>query len=126
MANFSDYGEQLVASFVFTTGTATRPTAWYLGVGTGNTDAGLTGEPSGDGYARQQVTFTATDGVATLADAVAFGPATGNWGTIASAAIFDAATSGNVLAVGPLAASRVIESGDSLTVAASAITFTVS
>jgi hypothetical protein len=125
MANFSDYSETLVATWLFTTDSATRPTAWYLGVGTGHTDAALTGEPSGDGYARQQVAFTVSNGVATLADAEAFGPATGNWGTIASAAIFDAATAGNVLAVGALTASRVIESGDTLTVAAGAVTFTV-
>jgi hypothetical protein len=125
MANFSDFGENLVAKFLFTADTATRPTAWYLGVGTGNTDAGLTGEPSGDGYARQQVAFTVTDAVASLVDAETFGPASGAWGTIASAAIFDAATGGNCLAVGALTASRVVESGDSLTVAAGAVTFTV-
>jgi hypothetical protein len=125
MANFSDYSETLVATFLFTADTATRPTAWYLGVGTGNTDAGLTGEPSGNGYARQQVAFTVSGGVATLADAETFGPATANWGTIASAAIFDATTGGNCLAVGALTTPRVVESGDSLTVAAGAVTFTV-
>lgn len=125
MANFSDFAEQLVATWLFTADSATRPTAWYLGVGTGNTDAGLTGEPSGDGYARQQVTFSASNGVATLDDAETFGPATGAWGTIASAGIFDSATGGNCLAVGALTNSRVIENGDSLTVAAGAVTFTV-
>jgi hypothetical protein len=125
MANFSDHAEQLVAAWLFTTGTAARPTAWYLGVGTGHTDAGLTGEPSGDGYARQQVAFDVTSGVASLSDAETFGPASGSWGTIASAGIFDASTGGNCLAVGALTTSRVVESGDSLTVAAGAVTFTV-
>jgi hypothetical protein len=125
MANFSDHAEQLVATWLFSTGTAARPTAWYLGVGTGHTDAGLTGEPSGNGYARQQVAFDVTSGVASLADAETFGPASGAWGTIASAAIFDASTAGNCLAVGSITTPRVVESGDSLTVAAGAVTFTV-
>ena len=125
MANFTDYGEQLVTAFVLTNAAVTRPTSWYLGVGTGHTDTGLTGEPSGNGYARQQVTFNASGGVGTLADAETFGPASDSWGTIASAGIFDAATGGNALITGALAASRVVESGDSLTVAAGAVTFTV-
>lgn len=126
MSNFSDHSENLVATWLFTTDSATRPTAWYLGVGTGHSDAGLTGEPSGNGYARQQVVFTVAGGVATLSGAETFGPcSTAGWGTIASAAIFDAATAGNCLAVGALTASRVIEVGDSLTVADGAVTFTI-
>jgi hypothetical protein len=126
MSNFSDYSENLVATFLLTAGTATRPTAWYLGVGTGHSDAGLTGEPSGNGYARQQVVFSVTGSVATLSGAEIFGPCvTAGWGVIASAAIFDAATGGNCLAVGALTASRTIEIGDSLTVADGAVTFTV-
>lgn len=127
MSNFSDHGENLVATFMFTTNAVTRPTAWWLGAGTGHTDAGLTGEPSGNGYARQQAAFTVSGGVATLNDTETFGPcATAPWGAMASAAIFDAATGGNCLAVGALTASRTIEVGDSLVIAAGALTFTVS
>lgn len=127
MANFSTYGKSFVAKTVFTAEAVTRPTAWYIGVGTGHTSSGLTGEPSGNGYSRQQVVFTESGGVATLDGAESFGPCSGTtWGTIASAAIFDAATAGNCLAVGALTASRVIEVGDSLTVASAALTFTVS
>jgi hypothetical protein len=127
MSNFSDHSETLVATWLFTTDSATRPTAWYLGVGTGNDDAGLTGEPSGNGYSRQQVVFTVSGAVATLSGAETFGPCTTTgWGTIASAAIFDAATGGNCLAVGALTTSRLVEVGDSLTVADGAVTFTIS
>jgi hypothetical protein len=126
MSNFSDYAEQLVATWVFTGNAVTRPTSWWMGLGTGHTDAGLTGEPSGGGYARQQVAFTVTNGVASLVDAETFGPSTASWGTIASAGLFDASTGGNCLVTGALAASRLVESGDSLTVAPGAVTFTVS
>jgi hypothetical protein len=127
MANFSDYGESLAGKYMFTAETVTRPTAWWLAVGTGHTDAGLTGEPSGNGYARQQCTFTEANGVVTLATSETFGPCTGSaWGSMASIAVYTAATGGEALNVGALAAARDIQVGDSLTVAAGAHTFTIS
>ena len=48
----------------------------------------------------------------------------GNWGTITHFGIFDAASSGNLLYHGALADDKVIENGDSLVVAATAITIT--
>lgn len=126
MSNFADFAENLVATWLFTTSSATRPTAWYLAVGTGHTDAGLTGEPSGNGYARQQIVLTVSGAVATLSGAETFGPCTTTtWGTIASAAIYDASSAGNCLAVGSLTNSRVVDVGDSLTVADGAVTFTI-
>jgi hypothetical protein len=121
--NLTDFAENLLLVWHLTTGNATRPTAWYLGVGTGNTDTGLTGEPSGNGYSRQSVAFTVTTDTATNSGAITFGPnTTSNWGTMASVAIFDAATSGNCLWAGSLTDAKAIAVGDSLTIAAGALT----
>jgi hypothetical protein len=126
MANFSDFGESLAAKWMFTTEQVTRPTAWWLAVGTGHTDAGLTGEPSGNGYARQQTSFTEASGVVTLSTTETFGPCTTTaWGSMASVAVYTAETGGNPLFVGALAAPKDIAVGDRLEIAASSVTFTI-
>jgi hypothetical protein len=118
MAALSNYLETLLHTWHLTTGSATRPTEWYLAVGTGSSDTGLTGEPSGNGYARQSITFGVTDDVASNTNAITFGPNTGtNWGTMSHFGIYDASTSGNLLWHGALQASKTVEVGDSLTVA---------
>ena len=121
--NLTDYGETQLLTWQLTTTATTRPTAWYLAVGTGNTDITLTGEPSGNGYSRQSVTFTVSGDTATNSGAITFGPnTTSAWGTMASVAIFDASTGGNCLWAGPLTDAKAIAVGDSLTIAASALT----
>jgi hypothetical protein len=120
--NLTDFSENQLLVWQLTTGAVTRPTAWFVGVGTGNSDSALTGEPSGNGYARQAVTFTVASDTASNS-AVTFGPnTTSNWGTMASVAIFDAATSGNCLWAGSLTDAKAIAVGDSLTIAAGALT----
>ena len=109
-----------------TTTAITRPTAWYLGVGTGNTDITLTGEPSGNGYARQSAAFTVSGDTASNSGAITFGPnTTSAWGTMASVAIFDASTGGNCLWAGPLTDAKAIAVGDSLTIAIGALSVTL-
>jgi len=121
--NLTDYGENQLLVWQLTTTAITRPTAWYLAVGTGNTDITLTGEPSGNGYTRQSVTFTVTNDTAENSGAITFGPnTTSNWGTMASVAIFDASTGGNCLWAGSLTDAKAIAVGDSLTIAAGALT----
>ena len=98
------------------------PILIYLGVGTGNTDITLSGEPSGNGYSRQSVAFTVTADTATNSGAITFGPnTTSNWGTMASVAIFDASTGGNCLWAGLLTDAKAIAVGDSLTIAIGAL-----
>ena len=52
--------ETSTLQYLFTTGSVTRPTAWYLGLFTSDpTETGSAGtEVSGGGYARKAVTFT--------------------------------------------------------------------
>ena len=67
MAALSDYAEKLVLDWLMTNGSATRPTAWYVGLYTAApNDAGGGTEVSGSGYSRQAVTFdAATSGAGT-------------------------------------------------------------
>lgn len=124
--NLTDYGETQLLTWQLTTTSLTRPTAWYLGVGTGNTDITLTGEPSGNGYARQSAAFTVSGDTASNSGVITFGPnTTSNWGTMASVAIFDASTGGNCLWAGALTDAKVIAVGDSLTIAIGALDVTL-
>jgi len=60
MSALSDYSEKLLLDWLMTTGSATRPTAWYVGLFTAApSDSGGGTEVSGNGYSRQSVTFDA-------------------------------------------------------------------
>ena len=127
MSSFTDYTENLVLNWLLTTNSATRPTAWYVGLFTAApSDTGGGTEVSGNGYARKAtgtMTITGTATTATNAAAIEFDPASGgNWGTLTHAAIFDALTTGNMLAWAPLTTSRTINDGDVFRVPASSLT----
>ncbi len=130
MSSFTDYTENLVLTFLFTDGTATRPTAWYVGLFTaapGETGGGT--EVSGSGYARKAtgtITVSGTATTATNSAAIEFDPADGgDWGTITHAAIFDAETGGNMLAYAELTTARTINDGDVFRIPASSLTITL-
>ena len=54
MAALSDYAEKLLLDYSMTTGSVTRPTAWYVALYTSApSDAGGGTEVSGGGYANQ-------------------------------------------------------------------------
>jgi hypothetical protein len=129
MAALSDYAEKLLLDWMMTNGSVTRPTAWYVALFTTATDDASGGtEVSGNGYARQAVTFdAATSGTGTTSntDAPTFTAAGGDWGTITHIAIHDAATGGNRLWHGAMAASKTIEDGDSLQFAIGNIDLTI-
>jgi len=130
MSSFTDHTESLVLNWLFTTNTATRPTAWYVGLFTaapGETGGGT--EVSGNAYARKAtgtITVSGTATTATNSAAIEFDPASGgNWGTITHAAIFDAETGGNMLAYAELTTARTINDGDVFRVPASSLTITL-
>ena len=130
MSSFTDYTENLVLNWLLTTNSATRPTAWYVGLfTTAPSDTGGGTEVSGNGYARKAtgtMTITGTTTTATNAAAIEFAAASGgNWGTLTHAAIFDALTTGNMLAWAPLTTSRTINDGDVFRVPASSLTVTL-
>lgn len=130
MSSFTDYTENLVLTWLLTTGSATRPTAWYVGLFTAApSDTGGGTEVSGNGYARKAtgtITVSGTATTATNSAAIEFDPASGgNWGTITHAAIFDAETSGNMIAWAQLTTARTINDGDVFRIPASSLTVTL-
>lgn len=122
----SNYLENKVVDHFLGTSSTSAPSNVYLGLFTSDpTDAGSGNEVSGNGYTRQVITFnSASGGAATNSSAETLTASGGNWGTITHFGIFDASSSGNLLYHGALANDKVIEDGDSLVVAASAITIT--
>ena len=116
MAALSDHSEALLLDWLMTTGTATRPTAWYVALYTAApSDSGGGTEVSGNGYSRQAVTFaaaTSPGGTTSNTGDITFTAAGGDWGTITHIGIFDASTAGNLLFHTPLDTSKTIDSGD--------------
>ena len=100
--SFSDYLEDKVLEHVFGGNAYTAPSTLYVGVFTSAaSDTGPGTEVSGNGYARQSVAFTVSGTSPTTAAsnaAVEFPEATGSGGTVTYAGVFDASTSGNMLA----------------------------
>jgi len=103
MSSFTDYTENLVLTYLFTTGSATRPTAWYVGL--------FTAAPSDTGGGTEVFEFAAASG--------------GNWGTIGWAGIFTASTGGTLLAWAPLTTAKAINDGDIFRIPASSLSITL-
>ena len=118
MASLSDYLELELLDHVLGTEAYSVPTI-YIALGTGATDASLTGEPSGSGYARKA--HSSWNAAATRAidnnGVITFDAATGSWGTMTHYAIFDAATSGNMLAWGVLNTGKAVVDGNTPSIA---------
>ena len=130
MSSFTNHTESLVLTWLLTTGTATRPTAWFVGLLTAApSDTGGGTEVSGSGYSRKAtgtITVSGTDTTATNAAAIEFDPASGgNWGNITHAAIFDASTGGNMIAWAQLTTARTINDGDVFRIPATSLTVTL-
>ena len=130
MSSFTNYTENLVLTWLLTSGSATRPTAWYVGLFTAApSDAGGGTEVSGNGYVRKvtgTITVSGTDTTATNSSAIEFAAASGgNWGSVTHAAIFDAETSGNMIAWAQLTTARTINDGDVFRIPASSLTVTL-
>ena len=129
MAALSDYAEKLLLDWMMTSGSATRPTAWYVALYTAApSDSGGGTEVSTGGYARQSVAFSAAaspGGTTSNSGEVSFTASGGNYGTVTHMGIFDAASSGNLLWHGALTASKTVADGDTLTFAAGNIDLTM-
>lgn len=129
MAALSDYSEKLILDYLMTTGSATRPTNWYVALYTAApSDSGGGTELSGSGYAREAVTFAAaTSGTGTTSNsgAVVFTADGGDWGSVTHMGIHDATSGGNLLWHGALAAAKTVLDGDSLEFAVGNIDLTV-
>jgi len=113
--SFSNTFETHVLNYVFTATSVTRPTAWYIALFTSNPAEDASGtevSTSGTAYARQTVAFSVSGNLATNSAAVEFPTATASFGTVTHIGIFDASTSGNLIAYSALSASKAISTGD--------------
>lgn len=128
MSALSNYAENLVLDWLLTEESVSRPSAWYVALHTGDPgEAGSANELSGNGYARQAVTFAvAADGATENEDQLTFGPNTdSNWGTVSHVSVWDNETSGNCLFKGALSSSVSINVGDSLVIGAGNLQITL-
>jgi hypothetical protein len=122
MTDLTDHAKNLLARALCGRVPALPVSVWAA-LGTGGADAaGLTGEPAGNGYARQRVTFTGT-GVQRNAAALSFS-FTGAVGTLSHLGLFDAASGGNALTHAPLSSPVSVGGPGTITVAVDALTVT--
>ncbi len=115
MAGFSDYLEDKVLDHVFGGVAYTQPTKHVALYTVAPTDTGGGTEVTGGAYARQTSTFNVSGTsptTATNAAAVEYPTATADYGTVVAVGIFDALSSGNLLAYANLTASKVVSTGD--------------
>jgi len=111
--SFSNYLETELLDHVFANNAYTSPSAVYVSLHTANPDEDASGaEVSGGGYVRQAGSFTVSGNTATTDAAIEYPTATADYGTVTHVGIWDASTSGNMLAYAALTASKTISSGD--------------
>lgn len=134
--SFTDYLEEKVMKHIFGVLAFTAPANVHIGICTGGvSEAGvITGEPSGNNYARVAVTnngtgwdFSQVAGVTKVQNhaAISFPQASGSWGAITDVFLADAASGGNILAFATLDVSKAIGSGDTLQFDAGDLAFTL-
>ena len=121
MSGLSDYGENLLVTWMFTTTAATRPTAWYVALHIGDPGEDGTGDEVttslDSDYVRKAITFDDPSGGQSLSDSqVAWTVNSGSAGyTVTHASIWDASTAGNCLIKGALLVSRTLAADGVLT-----------
>lgn len=127
MAEMSNYLEDALINATLRNTSYTSPTTVYVALYTTDpTDADTGTEVSGNGYARQSVTFSAPSGGATSnSAAVEFPQATGSWGTVAYIGLRDASSGGNLLYHTALDASKTIATGDVFRIAIGSLAVTL-
>lgn len=125
MSSFSDYLENELLDHVFGAAAFTAPSSIYVAAFTaspGDDDSGT--EVTGGSYARVAVTNNATNfpaasgGAKSNANAITFPTATADWGTVVAVGLYDASTSGNLLAWADLGTSQSVPSGVTLAIPA--------
>ena len=112
--SFTNFLETEILDHVFAGAAYTAPTTKYLALFTALADgeAGSVTEVSGGGYARQSVAFTTSGNTTSNNAAVEFPTATANYGTVTHVGVYDASSSGNLMAYAALSSNKTIETGD--------------
>ncbi|MDQ1079966.1 hypothetical protein [Pseudoroseomonas cervicalis] len=121
MPILTDYSRNMLARALCARAPA-LPSSVFVALGTGGGNAGLTGEPAGNGYARQRVTFTGT-GQQRNVEVLRF-VFSAAAGAFTHLGLYDSATGGNPLAYGLLAQTANVNGPGTVTIAAEALTIT--
>ena len=124
--SFSNFLETEILDHVFGGAAYTAPATHYLALFTatpGETGGGT--EVTGGAYVRKAVAFTTTGNTTSNTAAVEYPTASANYGTVTSVGVFDAATSGNLMAYAALSSSKTIETGDVFRVPAADLDITL-
>lgn len=114
--SYSDYLEGKVIDHLLDIASFTQPSL-YVGLSTADPEDNASGlaEPSGNGYARVEVTTWSRSGNEGDNDSdISFSQATGSWGTITYGCLFDASTGGNLLLSFALDSSQAVVSGQTI------------
>jgi len=122
-ASSSNYLQQKHMDFLLKNTTWTPPTSLWVSFmttppaldGTG----GIEVSTAGTGYGRKQILAsngwngpTGTNMEYSNAQLITFGTPTANWGTITACCLYDQEVNGNLIYVGVLSTSRVVNNGD--------------
>lgn len=119
--SFSNYAENLVLSWLFTTAVADRPTTWFAAVHTADPgEDGTTGELTASddtGFVRKSLTYdTPTEGNSLSLSDVTWSPATAGPFVITHVSIWDDLTAGNCLISGALLVPRSVTSSSPMSI----------
>lgn len=132
MSQMSDYLEQAIINHLFRGTTFAAPTTLYVSLFTvAPTDAGGGTEVTGGSYARVAVTCNttnwaapgATNGTTSNSVAITYPAATANWGNVVAVGFHDALSGGNLL-VWLTQSSIAVNSGQTASFAAGALSVT--
>lgn len=123
MSGLTNYAEDLLLKWAFTTSSATRPTEWHVALHTSDpTETGAVAEVvvgTDANYTRKSITFNApvaSSGQALSAGSVTWTVHSGSAGyTVTHISIWDASTSGNCLIKGALPVPRALAASQVLT-----------
>ena len=111
--SFTNFLETEILDHVFAGAAYTAPTTKYVALYTaapGETGGGT--ELSGSGYVRKAIAFATSGNTTSNNAAIEFPTATGSWGSVTHVGVFDALTSGNLMAYATLTSAKTIDSGD--------------
>jgi hypothetical protein len=111
--SFTNFLETEILDHVFAGAAYSAPSQHYLALFTAAPgEAGGGTELSGSAYVRKAVNFATSGATTSNNAAIEFPTATGSWGTVTHVGVFDAASSGNLMAYATLSSSKAIATGD--------------
>jgi hypothetical protein len=113
----TDNFENKILDAGFGSGTLTKPANVYVALySTAPTDSTSGTELTGNGYARQVVSFgSASAGQIGSSGNVTFAANGSSWSTVVAVGLVDASSSGNIMVYGALSPTRTLQDGDTLT-----------